>query len=382
VVLGLAGYKGSGKDTLAALLASYGFRRVAFADPLKLACRAIFGFTAAQVEDPAQKEVVDPRWGFTPRWAMQRLGTEGVRGSVADDVWVKSFLLRAAEEPSHVVVTDVRFRNEVDAVRSLGGRVFLVQRAGCTGDGHASEALASKPELFDGVVRNDGAPRDMLSSPALFDFLSDFVELLDPKVIGSTPFPAETQPDDQRCRHCGHLRPARVGKHCCPADLKERLGLRPASPALADLSAARERRAALKDAVWLATAREVSRLGTCRRLKVGCVLLREDGSVAGVGYNGALPGAPHCEPGSCNASARCLRTRHAERSALDYSLGAVSTAYVTDEPCLRCAMDLIARGVRRVVFGRRYQPEPREAEARAAAVEWARVCWEHLEVDQ
>ena len=115
---------------------------------------------------------------------------------------------------------------------------------------------------------------------------------------------------------------------------------------------------------------------------MGCVLLREDGSVAGVGYNGALPGAPHCEPGSCNASARCLRTRHAERSALDYSSGPIAVAYVTDEPCLRCAMDLIARGVRRVVFGRRYQPEPREAEARAAAVEWAGVRWEHLEVGQ
>ena len=343
VVLGLAGHKSSGKDTLAALLAPYGFRRVAFAEPLKAACRAIFGFTEAQMCDPAQKEQPDPYWGFTPRWAMQRLGTEGVRGAVADDVWTRAFLRHVSDQEGPFVVTDVRFQNEVDAIRSLGGRVFLVQRAGCTGDSHASEALASQPELFDGVVRNDGAPRDMLSSPALFDFLSDRVELSEPKA--ADPVPAI-----------------------------------PVTPTLAE--SAPQGRDHLKDEVWLRVARKMSRLGTCRRLQVGCVLLREDGSVAGVGYNGALPGAPHCEPGSCNASARCLRTRHAERSALDYSLGAVSTAYVTDEPCLRCAMDLIARGVRRVVFGRRYQPEPREAEARAAAVEWAGVRWEHLEVGQ
>ena len=128
-------------------------------------------------------------------------------------------------------------------------------------------------------------------------------------------------------------------------------------------------------------AREVSVLGTCRRLRVGCVLLRADGSVAGVGYNGALPGAPHCDPAGCNASARCLRTRHAERSALDYSSGPVATAYVTDEPCLRCAQDLAARGVRRVVFGRPYSAGPEESAARAAFAAEQRLSWERLRDD-
>lgn len=105
-----------------------------------------------------------------------------------------------------------------------------------------------------------------------------------------------------------------------------------------------DERRQLKHEVYMRMAQQLARLSTCRRLSVEAVLLRRDGSVAGVGYNGALPGQPHCAPETCNPSARCFNTRHAERSALDYSSGEVATAYVTHEPCLRCTQDLIARG--------------------------------------
>lgn len=133
----------------------------------------------------------------------------------------------------------------------------------------------------------------------------------------------------------------------------------------------------LKDLVWLEVAHTIARLATCHRLHVGCVLLRADGSVAGTGYNGSLPGAPHCDPGLCAPGGpRCLHTRHAERSALDYSQGPVATAYVTDEPCLRCCMDLAARGVRRVVFARRYAPPPEEAAARERVILQHEIVWD------
>lgn len=89
-----------------------------------------------------------------------------------------------------------------------------------------------------------------------------------------------------------------------------------------------DERRQLKHEVYMRMAQQLARLSTCRRLSVGAVLLRRDGSVAGVGYNGALPGQPHCAPEICNASARCFNTRHAERSALDYSTGEVAAAYV------------------------------------------------------
>jgi len=109
-------------------------------------------------------------------------------------------------------------------------------------------------------------------------------------------------------------------------------------------------RSQLKHQTYLAIAQQLSRLSTCLRLQVGCVLLRGDGSVAGVGYNGALPGFAHCVAETCNPDVRCYRTRHAERSALDYSSGDIAVAYTTHEPCLRCAQDLIARGCASVYY--------------------------------
>jgi dCMP deaminase len=121
----------------------------------------------------------------------------------------------------------------------------------------------------------------------------------------------------------------------------------------------------LKREVWLAVAAQQARLSTCLRAQVGCVLLRQDGSVAGTGYNGSLPGRAHCDPQTCNPTSRCYRTRHAERSALDYSSGPIWAAYVTHEPCLSCVKDLLARGCQQIYFSNRYPTkDPGESAAK------------------
>lgn len=171
VLVGVAGFQGSGKDSVASVLTDkFGFERRAFADVLKVACRAIFGFSHEQVHGThADKEAVDPFWGFSPRWALQRVGTEGLRRVVADDVWVRA-LERRLPATGLVVVPDVRFPNEVDMIRRLGGEVWLVERAprrswwerlvdrACDllGFTHASERLPHRPGLFDRVVDNRG----------------------------------------------------------------------------------------------------------------------------------------------------------------------------------------------------------------------------------
>jgi dCMP deaminase len=138
-------------------------------------------------------------------------------------------------------------------------------------------------------------------------------------------------------------------------------------------------RAALKDDVFLRMAMELSRLGTCCRLKVGCVLLRPDGGIASGGYNGALPGMPHCTPETCKEGQRCLHTSHAEENALGFCDGPVATAYVTDEPCLVCTRTLVRRGVRRVVFLRPYQSiAEQERQERAGILAHFGVEWVHL----
>jgi len=142
-------------------------------------------------------------------------------------------------------------------------------------------------------------------------------------------------------------------------------------------------RAALKDQVFLRMALEISRLGTCCRLKVGCILLRPDGGIASGGFNGALPGMPHCTPETCNPNQRCLHTSHAEENALGFSAGPVSVAYVTDEPCLICTRAMVRRGVRRVVFLRPYVSiAEQEKLERTAILEHFGVKWEQIALEE
>jgi predicted kinase len=168
MLVGLGGLKGAGKNVVAEMLRrAFGFRVVAFADSLKLACKVIFGFTTEQLHgSQASKEAIDPYWGKSPRWIMQRVGTEAMRKNVLDDVWVRA--LERQLTAGRFAVADVRFPNEADMIRRLGGEVWLVQREKpltrwgriwlriryLLGYVHESEMMAQSPELFDRVIPN------------------------------------------------------------------------------------------------------------------------------------------------------------------------------------------------------------------------------------
>lgn len=140
-----------------------------------------------------------------------------------------------------------------------------------------------------------------------------------------------------------------------------------------------EVRGRFKDQIYGAIAETIAMLGTCCRLKVGCVLLTKEGRVAGLGYNGAGPGMDHCHEDHCNETCRCLRTLHAEQNALYSRNGDPYVAYVTHEPCLNCTKELALAGVRRVVY---LKPYTSIAEAeRTARQEWIdhyKITWEAL----
>lgn len=138
-------------------------------------------------------------------------------------------------------------------------------------------------------------------------------------------------------------------------------------------------RQSLKDQTYGQIASQIAQLGTCCRLKVGCVLLTKEGRVAGMGYNGAGPGMPHCTPGHCNENCRCIRTVHAEQNALNASSGTPHTAYVTNEPCLNCTKELALAGVRRVVYLHPYSSiAPAERDARQEWLNHYNIAWEQL----
>ncbi|MBN2451369.1 MAG: cytidine/deoxycytidylate deaminase family protein [Lentisphaeria bacterium] len=109
------------------------------------------------------------------------------------------------------------------------------------------------------------------------------------------------------------------------------------------------------DEYFLKLAMLASERATCPRMHCGCVLVR-DRFVLATGYNGSLPGAPHCYTDGCLVvNDHCVRTNHAEINAICQATrhGVVlagATAYVTNMPCTACAKALVAAGIRRVVI--------------------------------
>lgn len=97
------------------------FKAYAFAKPIKEALKILFGFSDMQLNDRVLKEQVDEFWGFSPRFAMQRLGTEYGRDMMRKDVWIKRAELEASnnlQSGINTIITDVRFQNEADWIRS------------------------------------------------------------------------------------------------------------------------------------------------------------------------------------------------------------------------------------------------------------------------
>jgi hypothetical protein len=139
MVIGLVGRIGSGKGTISDVLVNkYGYIKMSFADPLKDATAAAFGWPRHLLEgdtDESRKFRETPcsfwsdKFGrdFTPREALQKTGTEAFR-----DTFINSFWTNALEQKINkldhrkIVIPDTRFVNEIDSVRSLGGKIIYV----------------------------------------------------------------------------------------------------------------------------------------------------------------------------------------------------------------------------------------------------------------
>jgi hypothetical protein len=141
MIIGIAGFQGSGKDTIADYLCNiYGFKRDSFAATLKDAVAAVFGWDRELLEgrtreSRAWRETVDPWWAnrlnmpdLTPRLVLQKWGTEVARKSWHDDTWIASLENKLSKAHNDIVITDVRFPNEILAIKNAGGVVIRVKR--------------------------------------------------------------------------------------------------------------------------------------------------------------------------------------------------------------------------------------------------------------
>ena len=148
---------GSGKSTVAKMLGGVTF---SFADPLRdfvartLTSLGHDGFDL--VRNHKEEKILGI--GVTPRQMMQTLGTEWGRACVHPELWVMIAEFESKNWLRSVNVTfdDVRFPNEADMIRRLGGELWLVDRPGVVYEGsHASEG-ALIDVLPDSVINNSG----------------------------------------------------------------------------------------------------------------------------------------------------------------------------------------------------------------------------------
>ncbi len=172
LTIGVAGLKRSGKDTVGRHFVSLGYEQRAFADPLKEMALAVDPVVTGCVgldnplEGPRQRrlsQVVEAiGWERAKeehaevRRFLERLGTHGVRDTFGDDAWVDL----AFPVERKTVFTDVRFPNEVDAIKSRGrGVVIRVVRPGVVSSGSRVETALDDVDLP--TVINDSTVEEL-----------------------------------------------------------------------------------------------------------------------------------------------------------------------------------------------------------------------------
>lgn len=140
MIVGLLGFIGSGKGTAGDILKDMGFTPVSFAKGVKDVTAEMFGWPRHLLEGDTEKsrewrEQPDKFWSkefgepFTPRYALQLMGTEVGRDVFHTDFWVIKMKRYMMENPDQdYVITDVRFQNEIQFVHDMQGVLVEIKR--------------------------------------------------------------------------------------------------------------------------------------------------------------------------------------------------------------------------------------------------------------
>lgn len=141
MIVGLVGFIGAGKGSVADILVErHDYIKESFANSVKDSVSAVFGWDRSLLEgDTAEsrawRETPDKWWSeklgktFSPRLALQLMGTEAGRDVFHEDLWVHTLMRRCENAPNkNYVIADVRFSNEIKAIQKAGGKVVRVRR--------------------------------------------------------------------------------------------------------------------------------------------------------------------------------------------------------------------------------------------------------------
>ena len=182
MLIGINGFKRAGKDTVGKILTeNHDFKRLAFADLLKMSVAALFDIPVGWIDrykddptcyvaigwkgEPEQKFEGQPSKMWTPmveitlREFLKRYGTESHRDIFGDDFWIEQLFKERQGDKWHrggrYCVTDARFDNELRFIQAVGGFNVRVERPGLNPDEHRSEQIPS-PDLIFTTIDNSG----------------------------------------------------------------------------------------------------------------------------------------------------------------------------------------------------------------------------------
>lgn len=175
-IIGICGKKFNGKDTIGAyLINKYGYEKLSFAEPLKTLCKNMFEFNDEQVNGN-QKEIVDEFWKITPRQLMQFIGTDLFRKQMVniipsineENIWIKCLELKIKKKIQQnsnikIVITDVRFQNEINFIKSLNNsEIWKVEKKSQEyNDEHESEKNIDLLQNIDITIMNNDSINDL-----------------------------------------------------------------------------------------------------------------------------------------------------------------------------------------------------------------------------
>ncbi len=169
-LIGLAGPARVGKSTVAEILCNrFNFEERAYADPLKRSLMELTGLGKDYFYDQDFKHEFHPLIGMSPRMLMQLFGTEFVRNTIRKDFWVERMRWDLKRSYGNQVISDVRFDDEADLIRDLGGTVIILSRDGFAHNAeHLSEAGITKRDgdlpiyMINDVIRAEYQVTEML----------------------------------------------------------------------------------------------------------------------------------------------------------------------------------------------------------------------------
>lgn len=166
IIIGITGKAGSGKDTLSDYLVNQGFIKLSFGSAVKDIVSIVTGWSRDFVEGTNEERhlretLKHPDYNKTCRELMQFIGTDLFRKQLSDNIWVNIIKNKIESDKinNKFVITDVRFDNEAQMIKSIGGYIIQINRQNIHKLNHISENGITCD--VDYIIENDGSKNEL-----------------------------------------------------------------------------------------------------------------------------------------------------------------------------------------------------------------------------